>query len=112
MTKTLKWMGAAGASLFAALPAFAQEAAATVAAAAPAAVGPIKAPTVEQMAGMVDKGDTTWMLISSALVSADVRTSACFILWRPRSHKKHAQPADAGLHDRIGRSTRLGHIRL
>ena len=27
MTKTLKWMGAAGASLFAALPAFAQEAA-------------------------------------------------------------------------------------
>jgi ammonium transporter, Amt family len=66
MTKTLKWMGAAGASLFAALPAFAQEAAATAAAAAP--VGPIKAPTVEQMAGMVDKGDTTWMLISSALV--------------------------------------------
>ena len=68
MTKTLKWMGAAGVSLFAALPAFAQEAAATVAAAAPAADGPIKAPTVEQMAGMVDKGDTTWMLISSALV--------------------------------------------
>ncbi len=66
MTKTLKWMGAAGVSLYAALPAFAQEAAATVAAAAPA--GPIKAPTVEQMAGMVDKGDTTWMLISSALV--------------------------------------------
>ena len=28
----------------------------------------IKAPTVEQMAGMVNKGDTTWMLISSALV--------------------------------------------
>jgi len=28
----------------------------------------IKAPTVEQMAGMVDKGDTAWMLISSALV--------------------------------------------
>ena len=70
MTKTLKWMGAAGVSLFAALPAFAQEAAATVAAAVPeaAAAGPIKAPTVEQMAGMVDKGDTTWMLISSALV--------------------------------------------
>jgi ammonium transporter, Amt family len=66
MKKTLKWMGAAGASLFAALPAFAQEAATTAAAAAPA--GPIKAPTVEQMAGMVDKGDTTWMLISSALV--------------------------------------------
>lgn len=28
----------------------------------------IKAPTVEQMATMVDKGDTSWMLISSALV--------------------------------------------
>jgi ammonium transporter, Amt family len=68
MIKTLKWMGAAGAGLCAALPAFAQEAAATAAAAAPAADGPIKAPTVEQMAGMVDKGDTTWMLISSALV--------------------------------------------
>jgi ammonium transporter, Amt family len=66
MTKTLKWMGAAGASLFAALPAFAQEAAATAAAAAPE--GPIKAPTVEQMAGMVDKGDTAWMLVSSVLV--------------------------------------------
>ncbi len=37
------------------IPAFAQD-------------GPIKAPTVEQMATMVDKGDTTWMLISSALV--------------------------------------------
>ena len=30
--------------------------------------GLIKAPTVEQMAGMVNKGDTTWMLVSSALV--------------------------------------------
>ena len=72
MTKTWKWMGATAAGLFAALPAFAQEAAATAAAAtteaAPAADGPIKAPTLEQMAGMVDKGDTTWMLISSALV--------------------------------------------
>jgi Amt family ammonium transporter len=68
--------------MFAALPAFAQEAAekaadgvaaagaavAQVAATAAVADGPIKAPTVEQMAGMVDKGDTTWMLISSALV--------------------------------------------
>jgi ammonium transporter, Amt family len=68
MKKTLTWMGAAGASLFAALPAFAQEAAATAAAAAPAADGPIKAPTVEQMAGMVDKGDTAFMLVSSVLV--------------------------------------------
>jgi len=40
-----------------ALPALAQEAA-----------GPIQNPTAEQMAGMVNKGDTTWMLISSALV--------------------------------------------
>jgi len=32
------------------------------------AEGPIKAPTAEQMAGMVDKGDTTWMLISATLV--------------------------------------------
>ncbi len=46
-----------GASLAAGLPAWAQDAA-----------GPIQNPTVEQMAGMVDKGDTTWMLISSALV--------------------------------------------
>ncbi len=62
MSKTLKFLGAAGAMLFAALPAFAQEALEK------AADGPIKAPAVEQMAGMVDKGDTTWMLISSALV--------------------------------------------
>ena len=82
MSKTLKFLGAAGATMFAALPAFAQEAAekaadgvaaagaavAHVAATAAVADGPIKAPTVEQMAGMVDKGDTTWMLISSALV--------------------------------------------
>ena len=30
--------------------------------------GPVKAPSAEQIAGMVDKGDTTWMLISSVLV--------------------------------------------
>jgi ammonium transporter, Amt family len=35
---------------------------------ATAAPGPVQAPSVEQMAGMVDKADTTWMLISSALV--------------------------------------------
>jgi ammonium transporter, Amt family len=40
--------------LMAATPAFAQDM--------------IKAPTVEQMATMVNKGDTAWMLISSALV--------------------------------------------
>ena len=60
--KALTALGAAGAIMFASLPAFAQEAVEK------AADGPIKAPTVEQMAGMVDKGDTGWMLISSALV--------------------------------------------
>ena len=71
---------ALGASLFAATAAFAQDAvaAASTAAAEPAAAATeaaaavtttlIKNPTVEQMAGMVDKGDTSWMLVSSALV--------------------------------------------
>jgi ammonium transporter, Amt family len=62
MLKTLKWIGASGMVALAAIPAFAQEAAEA------AAEGPIKAPTAEQIAGMVDKGDTTWMLVSSALV--------------------------------------------
>jgi Amt family ammonium transporter len=53
--KILGGMGALGASLIAAAPAWAQE-------------GPVKAPTAEQMAGMVDKGDVAWMLVSSALV--------------------------------------------
>ncbi len=57
-TPKLAGLGALVASL-ASLPVWAQDAAAT---------GPIKAPTVEQMAGMVNKGDTTWMLVSSALV--------------------------------------------
>ena len=59
MNKTLKYAGVVGigAALFASLPAWAQ--------AAPAL---IKAPTAAQMAGMVNKGDTSWMLISSALV--------------------------------------------
>ena len=48
-------LGALSASLMAGLPALAQD-------------GPIQNPTVEQMATMVDKGDTTWMLISSVLV--------------------------------------------
>ncbi|WP_277970565.1 ammonium transporter [Sphingomonas echinoides] len=47
----------AGATAFAALPAWAQ-----------AAAGPIKAPDAAQMATMVNKGDTSWMLISAALV--------------------------------------------
>jgi ammonium transporter, Amt family len=77
MRSALKTIGALGLTAFTASAAWAQEAAegaAEAVAAAPAAVveavadGPIKAPTVEQMAGMVDKGDTSWMLISSALV--------------------------------------------
>ncbi len=52
--------GLIGLAAFAAAPAWAQEAA--------AAAGPIKAPTAAQMATMVNKGDTTWMLTSSALV--------------------------------------------
>jgi ammonium transporter, Amt family len=52
---TLATAGTATAlSLFAAMPAWAAEL--------------IKAPTVEQQALMVDKGDTAWMLTSSALV--------------------------------------------
>ncbi len=54
MTKFTTWIAGA-ATLLATAPALAAE-------------GPIKAPTAEQMASMVDKGDTTWMLISSALV--------------------------------------------
>ena len=54
-------LAAFGAALLAGLPAWAQETAAVVA-------GPIKAPDVVAMAGMVNKGDTTWMLVSSALV--------------------------------------------
>ncbi len=77
--KVICGAGALGSSLFAATAAFAQEAAATVTAAATpapeateaaaaAATSLIKAPTVEQMAGMVDKGDTAWMLVCSVLV--------------------------------------------
>ena len=52
-------VSALGTSLFAASAAYAQDA---------VAAGPIKAPTAEQMAAMVDKGDTAWMLMSSVLV--------------------------------------------
>jgi ammonium transporter, Amt family len=60
MKNSMKFTGLAtlAASLFAGLPAWAQDAAA----------GPIKAPDVAAMAGMVSKGDTTWMLVSSVLV--------------------------------------------
>ena len=57
---------ALGVSLFAGLPAWAQETATTTTEAV--AAGPIRAPDLAVMAGMVNKGDTTWMLVSSALV--------------------------------------------
>ena len=78
--KILCGAGALGTSLFAATAAFAQEAGATASAAATeaaaaatetaaaAATTLIKAPTAEQMAGMVNKGDTAWMLVCAALV--------------------------------------------
>ena len=53
----LAGLAALGALAFA-MPALAQDVAA----------GPIKAPDAAAMAGMVNKGDTTWLLISSALV--------------------------------------------
>lgn len=48
-------LGALAVTALTAMPAWAQE-------------GPIKAPTAEQMATMVNKGDVSWMLVSSALV--------------------------------------------
>jgi Amt family ammonium transporter len=56
MKLVTKWMGPGVAlGALAALPALAQD-------------GPIKAPDAAAMAGMVDKGDTAWMLVSTALV--------------------------------------------
>ncbi len=55
----LAGLGAALTALATSLPACAQDA---------VAAGPIKAPDATAMAGMVNKGDTTWMLVSSALV--------------------------------------------
>ena len=52
--KTLTKIAGLGASALLALPAGAQDM--------------IKAPDAAAMAGMVNKGDTTWMLVSSALV--------------------------------------------
>ncbi len=49
-------MGAVAATLATSAPAWAQ------------AAGPIKAPTVEAMATMVNKGDVAWMLVSAVLV--------------------------------------------
>ncbi len=53
----MKYAGLSALGVLVALPAWAQDAA-----------GPIKNPDVAAMAGMVNKGDTTWMLVSSALV--------------------------------------------
>jgi Amt family ammonium transporter len=65
--KTSKILGAAAlASLALALPAFAQDAAAPAADAAAAATEAV----AEVAAATVDKGDTTWMLISTILVIA------------------------------------------
>ncbi|WP_419816103.1 ammonium transporter [Glacieibacterium sp.] len=67
--KTTSW-AATGLALLAAVPAFAQDAAATVA----GAVAPVIAPVVAVVAPAVaaapvpDKGDTAWMLVSTALV--------------------------------------------
>jgi Amt family ammonium transporter len=72
MKNTPKLLALGTTGLFAALPAWAQEAteAATEAVTEAAADtgGLILNPSVEQMATMVNKGDTTWMLVSSALV--------------------------------------------
>ena len=63
MTNSIKaYALGAGAAVLGALPAWAQDATVEVVS------GPIKGPDAAAMAGMVDKGDTTWMLVSSALV--------------------------------------------
>ena len=57
MSKILKFLSAAGATIFAALPAFAQEAAVEAVAVATESATPV-----------ADKGDTAWMMISTVLV--------------------------------------------
>lgn len=59
MSKFLKMAGVAGATLFAALPAFAQEAATATAEAATKAAAAAPVP---------DKGDTAWMIVATVLV--------------------------------------------
>jgi ammonium transporter, Amt family len=74
MSKFIKWMGAAGMTAFAALPAFAQEVAekaaegAAAATSAVAEAAPAAAAAFVPTAEMVNKGDTAWMLTSSVLV--------------------------------------------
>lgn len=57
MSKTLKFLGAAGATMLAALPAFAQDVAVEAVAVATESAVPV-----------ADKGDTAWMMISTVLV--------------------------------------------
>ena len=57
MSKILKFLGVAGATMFAALPAFAQEAAVEAVAVA-----------TETAAPVADKGDTAWMMTATVLV--------------------------------------------
>jgi ammonium transporter, Amt family len=70
MSKTLKFLAATGATLFAALPAFAQEVADKAAEGATAVTeaAPAAAAAFVPTAEMVNKGDTAWMLTSSVLV--------------------------------------------
>ncbi|MEG3181612.1 ammonium transporter [Sphingomonas sp. LT1P40] len=64
MKTALKLAAGAGAAMFAAIPAWAQNATEAVAEAAPAAATAAFVPTAE----MVNKGDVAWMLVASALV--------------------------------------------
>ncbi len=57
MKNAVKLWGAGALGVLGALPAWAQE-----------ATGPIQNPDAAAMAGMVNKGDTTWMLVCSVLV--------------------------------------------
>ena len=59
LSTKLAGIGGLAMAMLAASPALAQAA---------AAAGPIKAPDAAAMAGMVNKGDTTWMMISAVLV--------------------------------------------
>jgi ammonium transporter, Amt family len=64
MLKLMKWTGAAGAAVFSALPAFAQEAAEAVA----MPVAPVAAKVVEAAAPVADKGDSAFMMVCTVLV--------------------------------------------
>ena len=65
-------------------------------------------PTAE----MVNKGDTAWMLVSSALVLMMIVPGAGAVLRRPGPHQEHARRADAGADDRLRRGAGLGRLGL